>query len=215
MSTNNSMGQPEPTAECARLEAFLDEELGNEDAVRFEAHLPQCATCREMVEQQRWIDAALRADEVTRHTAPATVLTATAEAIRIARRKQRLRRMLAGGFAAAASVALLAAWQLREPSAAPGSAGGSVAMPVDVVQRDATPRRNRGQEEESQAQGAEVATATKSVATFTAGGSGIAIPVASESPEVTIVQFYSTTEADRRMQRQRKLEAKYRELIGG
>jgi hypothetical protein len=77
-------------------------------------------------------------------------------------------------------------------------------MPVDIVARDATPRRSRGLEEEA-----------KSVATFTAGGSGIAIPVASESPDVTIVQFYSTTETDRRLQRQRELEAKYRELIGG
>jgi hypothetical protein len=87
-------------------------------------------------------------------------------------------------------------------------------MPVDVVQRDATPRQSRGLKE-SRARGIEIATATKSVATFTAGGSGIAVPVASDSPDVTIVQFYSTTEADRRMQRQRELEAKYRELIGG
>jgi anti-sigma factor RsiW len=208
MSTNTSMGRPEPTAECARLDAFLDGELGNEDAVRFEAHWPQCATCRETVEQQRWIDGALRADEVTSHAAPAVILSATADAIRITRQKQRLRRMLAGGFAVAASIALLAAWQLGEPSAAPGSAGASVTMPVDVVQREATPRRSRGLEEN-------IPKAAKSIATFTAGGNGIAIPVASESPDVTIVQFYSTTEADRRLQRQRELESKYRELIGG
>ena len=214
MITNNSTGQLEPIAECTQLDAFLDGELGDKDAARFEAHLPQCVTCREAVEQQLWIDGALRADEVTRHAAPATVLTTTAAAIRIARRKQRLRQVLAGGLAAA-SVALLAAWQLHEPMAAHGSAGGSVTMPVDVVQRDATPWRSRRLEEASHARGEEIATATKSVATFTAGGSGIAIPVASESPDVTIVQFYSTTEADRRLQRQRELQAKYRELIGG
>lgn len=206
MSTNNSMRPFEPIAECARLDAFLNGELGSEDAVRFEAHLPQCATCREAIEQQRWIDGALRADEVTGHAAPTTVLTAAADAI--ARRKQRLGRLLAGGLAAAASIALLAAWQLYEPNAAPGSAGASVTMPVDVVQREATPRRSRGVQEDAP-------TSAKSVATFTAGGGGIAIPVASDSPEVTIVQFYSTTEADRRMQRQRELEAMYRELIGG
>jgi len=193
---------------CELLDAFLDGELSAADAERFESHALQCDDCREAAAQQRWIDGALRADELTRHSVPATVLAATADAIRIARRKQRLRRMLAGGLAAAASVALLAAWQLREPIAAPGSAGGSVTMPVDVVQRNATPRRSRGLEETQP-------NATKSIATFTAGGNGIAVPVASDSPDVTIVQFYSTTEADRRMQRQRELEAKYRELIGG
>jgi anti-sigma factor RsiW len=203
---NISQKQPEPTVDCARLNAFLDGELRGEDAAGFEAHLPQCTSCRATVEQQRWIDGALRSDELTRHSAPAMVLAATAAAIRIARRKQRLQRLLAGGLAAAASVALLAVWQLREPPVVPG---GSVTMPVDVVQRDATPRRIRGLGEE------EVRPLATSVATFTAGGGGIAIPVASESPDVTIVQFYSTTEADRRLQRQRELEAKYRELIGG
>jgi anti-sigma factor RsiW len=200
---------------CERLDAFLDGELSDADAPRFEVHASQCDECRDAAAQQRWLDAALRSDEIAGRTAPARMLAETANAIRFARRKQRLRRMLAGGLAAAASVALVAAWQLREPHAAPGSAGGSVTMPVDVVQRDATPWRSRRLEEASHARGEEIATATKSVATFTAGGSGIAIPVASESPDVTIVQFYSTTEADRRLQRQRELEAKYRELIGG
>ncbi len=193
---------------CARLDAFLDGELGDAEAAGFEAHWPRCATCRETVEQQRWIDGALRADEVTSRSAPAVILAATADAIRITRRKQRLGRILAGSLTAAASIALLAAWQLREHPAAPGSAGGSVAMPVDVVQPDATPRRSRGLPED-------VPIGLKNVATFTAGGNGIAVPVASDSPDVTIVQFYSTTEADRRVQRQRELEAKYRELIGG
>jgi hypothetical protein len=199
---------------CELLDAFLNGELSDPDAARFEAHASQCDECRDAAAQQRWLDAALRSDEATRHAAPTMLLAATGDAIRFARRKQRLRQMLAGGLAAAASIALLAAWQLREPRAAPGSAGGSVAMPVDVVQRDATPRRSRGLEEGSREREGRN-DATKSVATFTAGGSGIAIPVASESPDVTIVQFYSTTEADRRLQRQRELEAKYRELIGG
>jgi predicted anti-sigma-YlaC factor YlaD len=193
---------------CELLDAFLDGELSAADAARFEAHSLQCDGCREAAAQQRWLDAALRADEIAGRTAPAAMLTAAADAIVIVQRKQRVRRMLAGGLAAAASVALVAAWQLREPPVAPGSAGRSVTMPVDVVQREATPRRSRGLQED-------VPTSVKGVATFTAGGNGIAIPVASESPDVTIVQFYSTTEADRRLRRQRELEAKYRELIGG
>lgn len=193
---------------CERLDAFLDGELNAADEARFEAHLSQCSDCREAAAQQRWINAALRSDEIAEHAAPMVVLAATANTIAAMRRQQRVRRLLVGSLAAAASLALLAAWQMREPTAAPGSAGGPVAMPVDVVQRDATPRQSRGLQED-------VPTSVKSVATFTAGGNGIAIPVASESPEVTIVQFYSTTEGDRRMQRQRELEAKYRELIGG
>jgi len=193
---------------CDLLDAFLDGELNAAEMASFEAHLLQCADCRESVTQQRWIDGALRADEVATQTASSTLLTVTAEAITNVRRKQRLRRMLAGSLAAAASVALLAAWQLREPPLAPGSAGGSVTAPIDIAQRNATPRQSRGLEDEPSA-------SSKIAATFTAGGSGIAIPVASDSPDVTIVQFYPTTEADRRLQRQRELEAKYRELIGG
>jgi len=193
---------------CELLDAFLDGELNAVEMASFEAHLSQCDDCREAVRQQKWIDGALRADEAASQTAPHALLAATAEAIMNVRRKQRLRRLLAGSLAAAASVALLAAWQLRAPHLAPGSAGGPVTTSNNVVKRDATPRRSRGLEEEPRA-------SSKIAATFTAGGNGIAIPVASDSPDVTIVQFYSTTEADRRLQRQRELEAKYRELIGG
>ena len=105
---------------CDGSTPFLDGELSGEDAARFEAHWPQCAACRETVEQQRWIDGALRADEWTRHSAPATVLTATADAIRIAEPAENgWRRALAGGLAAAASLALLAAWQLRDAPCSP------------------------------------------------------------------------------------------------
>lgn len=202
-----SMDQTNQNA-CDLLDAFLDGDLNAAEMASFEAHLLQCADCRESVTQQRWIDGALRADEVATQTASSTLLTATAEAITTVRRKQRLRHMLAGSLAAAASVALLAAWQLRDSPLAPGSAGGAAATPNDIAQHDATPRQSRGRLEETH-------TPAKTAATFTAGGSGIAIPVASDSPDVTIVQFYPTTEADRRLQRQRELEAKYRELIGG
>ena len=201
------MDQPNPNT-CDLLDAFLDGELNAVEMAGFEAHLSQCADCRESVTQQRWIDGALRVNEVATQTAPPTLLAATAEAITTVHRKQRLRRMLAGSLAAAASVALLAVWQLREPTLAPGSAGGSVTTSIDITQRSATPRQSRGLLEETH-------TPAKIPATFIAGGGGIAIPVASDSPDVTIVQFYPTTEADRRQQRQRELEAKYRELIGG
>ena len=201
------MDQPNQNT-CELLDAFLDGNLNAAEMVRFEAHLSQCADCRESVTQQQWIDGALRTDEAAALTAPSPLLAATAEAITNVCRKQRLRRLLAGSLAAAASVALLAAWQLREPPLAPGSAGGAAATPNGVVQREPTPRQSRGLLEE-------IHTPPNIAATFTASGNGIAIPVASDSPDVTIVQFYPTTEADRRLQRQREIEAKYRELIGG
>jgi anti-sigma factor RsiW len=197
------MDQPNENL-CQWLDAFLDDELRGKEATRFEAHLTQCHACQEAFEQQGWIDAGLLLDAATSPPAPAAVLTTAAETIVAIHRQQRVRRLIAGSLAAAASLALLAAWQFS----APGSAGGSASLPNDVVQRDATRRQSRGLQEER-------STPAKSVATFTAGGGGIAIPIASDSPEVTVVQFYSTTEADRRMQRQRELEAKYQELIGG
>jgi anti-sigma factor RsiW len=198
-----SMDQTNQNA-CDLLDAFLDGELNAAEMASFEAHLSQCADCAESARQQQWIDGALRASEGAARVAPPVVLAAIADV----RRKQWLQRLLAGGLAAAASVAIVAAVAWHTLRLAPGSARGSLTTPHSVAQREATPGRSPGLDEA-------VPVGAKIAATFTASGGGIAIPVASDSPDVTIVQFYPTTEADRRLQRQRELEAKYRELIGG
>ena len=209
---------------CELLDAFLDGELNAAEMASFEAHLSECADCRESVRQQRWIDGALRAHEVTAQTAPSTVLMATAEAITDVRRQQQRRRMLTTSLAAAASVALLAAWQngFFDDGQWRVSSSGSLPLAGRAGEGEApwytlpSPLPNPPHQGEGTS-GSSVNRSSdpKLAATFTAGGSGIAIPVASDSPDVTIVQFYSTTETDRRLQRQRELEAKYRELIGG
>jgi anti-sigma factor RsiW len=200
--------------ECASLDDYLDRELAGEAGLRFETHLASCAACRDAIAQQRWIDAALRSSVATNPVALTTLRTAMSGSIASARRKQRQRRLLTASFAIAASVAIAATVAWHTLPLAPGSARGSLPTPHHVAQRDATPGRSAGLEEASPQPAEKIAAATP-VATFTAGGNGIAISIASESPEVTIVQFYSTTDADRRMQTQRKLEAKYQELIGG
>lgn len=197
---------------CLLLDPFLDGELVGVEAARFEAHLRLCAACREGFEQQRWIDAALRCEDAAELAAPAALLATTADSLALARRRAYRRRLLAGGLAAAATIALLAAWQMHEPIAAPGSAGGSNNQAI--VQREATPRRSRRLEEKV-APAVNEQASPPGIATFIAGGNGVAVPLESNSPDVTIVQFYPTVEADRRSRRLRELESKYRELIGG
>ncbi|WP_428306385.1 anti-sigma factor family protein [Lacipirellula sp.] len=198
--------------ECTSLDDYLDRELAGEAALRFEAHLANCAACRDAVAQQQWIDAALRSSVAKNPVAPATLQTALSDSIAAATQQQRQRRLLTASFAVAASVAIVATIAWRILPLAPGSARGSLTTPHNVAQRDGAPGRSPGLEEPAQPR---EQVKTQTVARFTAGVDGIAIPIASESPEVTIVQFYSTTDADRRMQRQRELEAKYQELIGG
>ena len=185
---------------CLCLDDYLDGVMSADAATRFDSHLTGCGECREAVAQQRWIEAVLR-DEAAVTSAPEVLLAAAAHEISRERHRRRLRCVLAGGLVAAASVALIA-WSWRTPMAAPGSTGGS--NDQAIVERTATPRQSRGLEEREPA-----------AATFVAGGYGVAVTLESDSPEVTIVQFYPTTEADRRSRRLRELESKYRELIGG
>ncbi|WP_172992243.1 anti-sigma factor family protein [Lacipirellula parvula] len=198
--------------ECTSLDDYLDRELAGEAALRFETHLANCAACRDAVAQQQWIDATLRSSVAASPIAPATLLTAMGDPIAAATQRQRQRRLLTASFAVAASVAVIATVAWRMLALAPGSARGSLPTPHNVAQREVAPGRSPGLEQPAQPR---EQLKIQTVARFTAGADGIAIPIASESPEVTIVQFYSTTDADRRMQRRRELEAKYQELIGG
>ena len=177
--------------ECRRLDAYFDADLGREERLEFEGHLSQCPKCGEAVEQQRWIDGVLQSsdageEEVLCDSARVVAL----QAISRSRRRTHIRRALIGATAAAVSIAILAVGRFNsaERFAAPGFARGSN---NEAIVRNAPPRQSRGLQE----------------ASFVTDGSTIAVPLASDDAQVSIVQLYPTTTTERRWQRELSLSA--------
>jgi hypothetical protein len=189
-----------PNEPCTLIEAYLNGELAGEMANLFEGHLTGCAGCSESVEQQRWIDGLLRSSEAALlEAAPANI------AVRVEGKVVRLRSRRMVGLAmmaAAASIAAVALWHFTNQRsvnrmiAAPGSARGSNQQAA--VQREATPRQSRGLHR---------AMAAEKQAMFVSTGDAIAVPVASDDAQVSIVKVYPTTIAERRWRRELTLNA--------
>ena len=57
----------EATNICPLLDAYLDGELPTDQREAFNAHLDQCAACREAIEEQRWIDGLLQSQAAVEH----------------------------------------------------------------------------------------------------------------------------------------------------
>jgi hypothetical protein len=197
--TNRLSQQP-----CGLIDDFLVGELPTELAERFEDHLTECADCRAAIDEQRWIDGLLRSP-IARdlEAAPGAVADAVGGTILRLRRRTAARRLI--GVAAAASVAAIAAWHFagqridKTMVAAPGSARGPNQQAK--VEREATLRQSRGllratpDEKEANA------------ATFVTTGDAIAVPVASDDAQVSIVKVYPTTSTERRWRRELSLNA--------
>lgn len=134
---------------------------------------------------QRWIDGLLRSsDAAGLEVAPASTHAAATTAIKQLRRYRKRRQALAV-FASAAVMTAIALWAPPTPpdSAAPGSARGSNNQAI-VPQR-ATPGQRLGLQD---------------IARFETNGDTIAVSLESPSPNVTVVQLYPTTTAERRAQ---------------
>ncbi len=171
-----------PHNACHQLDTYLAGDLSANDAAGFESHLATCADCRETVEQQQWIDSLLQspARVELEHTPPVLV-----ESIRssVPQREQRKLRVVYS-LAAAAVLLIGVGWfVLRERGVEPEEPATLSIATVSI----------------EQASPAAPAIATKQPqATFVANADAIAVPVESLSDEVTIVQVYPTTEAERR-----------------
>jgi hypothetical protein len=188
---------------CEHLDNYLDGDLPPEASQQFAAHLNHCPTCREAIDEQRWIDALLRSDE-----APALE---AAPALRIWFRGKRMhRRVLVA--AAAATIAAIAAWQAVDAPLprreGPGEGlAEQVAQPPDtdttvperlaqVAPQSDMAAMDAGPSPSPSLQGRRIPEPT---ATFVSTNSAIAVPIASDDPQVTIVKLYPTTAAARRM----------------
>jgi hypothetical protein len=110
------------------------------------------------------------------------------------------------GAAAAASIAILAAvhFNAAPRAAAPRFARGSNGQ-ADIY-RNSTPRLNRGLQN--------MVTSEPKV-TFITDGDAIAVPLASDGAQVSIVRLYPTTTTERRWQRELSLSAGHAGQDGG
>jgi anti-sigma factor RsiW len=179
---------------CRQLDAYLNRELSGADQRNFFAHLATCPACRDAVDRQQWIDDLLRSDEAaTIESASETVALPT---VRVQRRRR---------LALAAVAATIAAIAVSLFPVARRDASNRARSPVATVRRaGAVPRGD-----------AELTATVPSIpgkgapasAAFVGEGSSIVIPVASDDPQVTIVQLYSTTTASRRWAREASLRA--------
>ena len=96
---------------CNNLDAYLSDDLSGDERAIFESHLEECATCRDAVDEQQWIDDLLQSPERTQLERPsATILDSFR--VSIAQRRRRVVQATCGLAAAATlliAVGLLAA----------------------------------------------------------------------------------------------------------
>ena len=151
---------------CGQLDVFLDGTLAGEDRAAFCRHLEECETCRRVVQEQERVQQLLRRAVNELETVP----DGMAARLRL-RIQQNVRRRLvrrAVGLAAAVVLMGVGLWWLVHPS-----------PPQIVEKKPPTPSPAP-------------APATQAYVEFRTPG--IAVPVRTKSPNITIVWVYPQAE---------------------
>ena len=163
----------------------------------------------EEADLQRWIDELLRSiDAAELEAAPAAVAMAASSSKSLGRRRLAIRRSFVGVVTAAAMVAAAVMWSGSPlPRGMLSSEGSKSAQVVRAPGSPATVD-NPSPSLSLQGRGIEVAT-------FESGGDAIAVPMASEDPQVSIVKVYPTTTTERRWRRETTLYANLSGQDGG
>jgi hypothetical protein len=178
------------TDDCEKLDAWLADALAADEATSFAEHLAHCEACRDAVEQQRWIDGLLQSEarkslepvpERLRELVRATPL-------RLASNKLRRRAMIAAAVAASVLIAVGTVLTVRNSKQVDGAADIGVASTISEHIEQSAIEIDRTAEEPDESP----------KATFVSNQDMIAVPVESADDNVTIVQLYQTTEAERR-----------------
>jgi anti-sigma factor RsiW len=152
---------------CALFDDYVAHDLAAAEHARFEEHLAECPACRQKVEAERYLDSLLA--EATSGPVPGNLNERVRRRLVAARR----RRMAAGLalLAACALIAVLAGHWLssRQPDAS---------VP-------------KGQAQAEQPAPAPAPSPARVRVTFSEPGSVLVVPVASDSPRVTVIQVYT------------------------
>ncbi len=164
-----------PHNDCHQLDAYLAGDLPANDADRYELHLETCAECREAVDEQKWIDSLLQSPtRIQLERVPTEIL----ESFRSSLPPRRQTWQAACGLATAAALVIAVGWSYltQQPTMPTTSQTPNIA-----ATKPAYP-----------------SPPSKPQATFVASPDSIAVQLESPSDEVTIVQVYPTTDAERR-----------------
>lgn len=124
------------TGDCDKLDAYLAGELELSEAARFDAHLEVCEACREVVDQQRWMDGLLRSPVREEVEAPSATL---GESIgnALARRRRRRRVVTSGLAAAVLLVAVGGLWHVNQQESHDSTAAAvAVSKPPEFIGSD-------------------------------------------------------------------------------
>lgn len=162
--------------DCELLEAYLAGDLSTVECAAFEAHLTVCDECRAAIGEQRWIDELLRGPETAMlEPAPQRILVSVEARLR--RQWRRHMALIGGGLAAAVIAVMMSmggADHVAAPVVKPTHIAESIAAVEASVEREHAP------------------PVDTTPAVFFAANDSIVVPVASEYPDVTIVQVYAT-----------------------
>jgi hypothetical protein len=160
---------------------------------------------------QRWIDGLLRSSDAAElEAAPATTHFAATSAMKTFRSRRIRRHSLSVFAAAAAIVGVLAIWPTVLLPRREGT-GKGLAIPL-VVHAPEAPATVENPSPSPSLQGRGIG---ESLARFESNGETIAIPLASDDPQVSIVKLYPTTTTERRWHRESTLYARHSGQDGG
>jgi ferric-dicitrate binding protein FerR (iron transport regulator) len=153
---------------CQWLDDYLARDLGGADHARFVAHLPECPECRRAVDDNERL-VALLAQAAESEPIPTGLTERVARRLRVARRRRR-----AAMAAAALVTAVIAGMLLHRPAPRPSEPATSVAdvRPATSDTRPTSPVR----------------------VTFPPSAHVSAVPVRTESPNVTFLWVFRDTD---------------------
>jgi hypothetical protein len=178
---------------CSRIDDYLDGDLLPSDRAQFYAHLEKCQLCSEAVNQQQWIDDLLRSDEAAELDGPPPAT--------LRMRCPSRRRIVAAAIAASMAAALAAPFiplPRREGLAEGLEARATLQTPEagaptapDLSHGSPPPAANPSPSPSLQGRG----IGDEPIATFASNGNAIAVPLAGDDAEVTVVRLVPTVAA--------------------
>jgi predicted anti-sigma-YlaC factor YlaD len=161
---------------CNHLDAFLSNDLSDDNRAVFESHLEECPTCHDAMDQQQWIDGLLNSPARVQLERPSATILDSFH-VSPTKRQRRIAQAACGLAMAATLLIVLSAWQLNQQAIGP-----SVVEQHSVATTPPTT----------------TLTPAQSLTTFVPTSDSIVVPLESPSADVTVMQVYPTTDAERR-----------------
>jgi hypothetical protein len=191
---------------CAWLDAYLDREMRERDALAFESHLTECSACADAVDEQRWMDELLR-------SAAASELASAPKAAMIAALNRRRSRKVSIGALAAAALAAAAAWPWLPLLGKEGLGEDSKTVALSSKPQESTTVADPSPSPSLQGRG--ISDAAPAAATFVSSSDALVVPLASPATNVTVVEVYPTINSERRLRLAAALSSISSEPNGG